>query len=46
MLKIMEAFSKAKEYCEVGFCVNASNLNTRYQHPQEDDDIRQPIPTK
>lgn len=37
MLKIMEAFSKAKEYCEVGLCVNASNLNTRYQHPQEDD---------
>lgn len=26
MLKIMEAFSNAREYCEVGLCVNASNL--------------------
>jgi hypothetical protein len=23
---MIEAFSKAKEYCEVGFAVNASNL--------------------
>lgn len=27
MLKIIEAFSKAREYCEVGFRVKASNLD-------------------
>lgn len=27
MLKIVLAFSKAREYCEVGLCVNASYLN-------------------
>ena len=26
MLKIMEAFSKASEYCDVGLAVKASNL--------------------
>lgn len=26
MLKIMDAFSKAREYCDVGLCVKASNL--------------------
>lgn len=26
MLKMMDAFSKAREYWEVGLCVNASNL--------------------
>lgn len=26
MLNMMEAFSKAKEYWEVGLCVKASNL--------------------
>jgi hypothetical protein len=26
MLKMMEAFSYASEYCEVGLCVKASNL--------------------
>ena len=26
MLKMTEAFSKASEYCDVGLCVNASNL--------------------
>lgn len=26
MLKMIDAFSKAKEYCDVGFAVNASNL--------------------
>jgi len=26
MLKMMEAFSYANEYCEVGLCVKASNL--------------------
>lgn len=29
MLNMMEAFSKAKEYWEVGLCVNASNLRER-----------------
>jgi hypothetical protein len=27
MLKIMLAFSYAREYCEVGLCVKASNLS-------------------
>ena len=31
MLKMIEAFSKAKEYCDVGFAVNASNLRTSAQ---------------
>jgi hypothetical protein len=26
MLKMIDAFSYASEYCEVGLCVNASNL--------------------
>jgi hypothetical protein len=29
MLKIMEAFSKASEYCDVGLCVKASNLHQK-----------------
>ena len=28
MLKMMEAFSNASENCEVGFSVNASNLDS------------------
>jgi hypothetical protein len=28
ILKMMEAFSKASEYCDVGFAVKASNLGT------------------
>lgn len=34
MLKMMEAFSKAREYCEVGLWVKASNLDSHSgQHP-------------
>lgn len=29
MLKMMEAFSNANEYCAVALCVNASNLHQR-----------------
>lgn len=29
MLKIMEAFSNAREYCAVDLCVKASNLEER-----------------
>jgi hypothetical protein len=28
MLNMMEAFSYASEYCDVGLCVKASNLGT------------------
>jgi hypothetical protein len=28
MLKMIEAFSYASEYCEVGLCVKASNLDS------------------
>lgn len=31
MLKMMEAFSKAREYWEVGLCVKASNLHRQCQ---------------
>lgn len=33
MLNMIEAFSKAKEYWEVGFAVKASNLS-KYQRSQ------------
>lgn len=33
---MMEAFSKAKEYWEVGLCVKASNLGTRLAAYQRD----------
>jgi hypothetical protein len=31
MLKIMEAFSKASEYCDVALCVKASNLRQGFR---------------
>lgn len=31
MLKIIDAFSYASEYCEVGLCVKASNLQRECQ---------------
>ena len=40
MLKMMEAFSNANEYWEVGLCVNASNLNVDDQHLRQDGVIR------
>lgn len=36
MLNMMEAFSKAKEYWEVGLCVKASNLEKRLAARQRD----------
>lgn len=37
MLKMTEAFSYAREYCEVGLCVKASNLEARLAPARLDD---------